>query len=213
MLVKLTRETNDWRYITEDGTLVAFERCTIGKYEGKLFMSVASETVEETHRVVTEQYLLEVTREVKFHDVPRTFGDGTVRILEEVEVDENQLNRTEVFFNMARPAMFSIDLGKSYPGYTFNRHWNGWECPYFTKEVAEEICKDFSFTYSFTDSDGNKQECRYYYKEETDTFYGFDDNTEYGEQEIGCPTEIQTPDGKIKVYDFGIAGWIWGEDK
>ena len=213
MLIKLTQEPYGFCYRTEDGTLVGFARCTLGKYAGKLYMCVYSEREEKQHRIMSEEYLLEVTKEVKFYDKPRVLGGGTVRILEEVEVAEKRLSRTDVFYNMARPAKFSIDLGKSYPGYTFNEHWNGWECPYFTKEVAEEICKDFSFTYSFTDSDGNKQECRYYYKEETDTFYGFDDNTEYGEQEIGVPTEIQTPDGKIKVYDFSIAGWIWGEDK
>ena len=76
--------------------------------------------------------------------------DSSQEIVEEVEVAEKRLSRTDVFYNMARPAKFSIDLGKSYPGYTFNEHWNGWECPYFTKEVAEEICKDFSFTYTFS---------------------------------------------------------------
>lgn len=213
MKIKLTRVPQDWLYRTEDGTLVGFAQCSLGKYSGKTFMCVYSETEENGHIVVTELYLQEVVKEIEFHDEPRLFHNGTVRVLEEVEVADEHLSRVEVFFNMARAAKFSIDLGKSYPGYTFNEHWNGWECPYFTKEVADEICKDFSFTYSFTDSEGKSQECRYYYKEESDTFYGFDDNTEYGEQEIGCPKEIQTPEGKKKVYDFSIAGWIWGEDK
>ena len=32
-----------WGYSTKDGTLVAFEECTLGKYKGKRFMSVFSE--------------------------------------------------------------------------------------------------------------------------------------------------------------------------
>jgi len=213
MIVKLTRERFGWMYRTEDGTLVDFARCTLGRYAGKLYMRVFSERNENQRKIMSLEYLLEVTKEIKFYNQDKAYGNYNVRILEIVEVDEKKLSYCDVFHNMARAALFSIDKGKSYSGYTFNERWNGWECPYFTKEVAEEICRDFSFTYTFSDSDGNKQECRYFYNEELDTFYGLDENNECTEYEIGVPVVIQTPDGKKKVYDFSIAEWPWGEDK
>ena len=78
--------------------------------------------------------------------------------------------------------------------------WNGWDRPYFTKEIALEICKEFS-----------SEEFRCYYDENTDTFFSEDDDSVPNKEEIGTPTEINTPEGKIKVYDFGCAGWIWEE--
>lgn len=34
---------------------------------------------------------------------------------------------------------FQIDDGPIYEGYTNGNHWNGWACPYFTREVADQI--------------------------------------------------------------------------
>lgn len=195
MKITLTREANSWRYRTQNGKLVGFEACTIGKYKGKTFMSVYT----ETENCICEEYLLEVTKEIKYYDTPRK-----VRILEEVEVNEERHNRMEVFFNCARKTSFSIDGEKSFEGYTFNRYWNGFDCPYFTKEVAMEICKEFSFKYD------EVEECRRFYDEETDTFYEEDWNCDYEREEIGNPMEINTEDGKIKVYDFG-GSWVWAE--
>ena len=213
MVIHLTREPREWRYRTEDGTLVSFENCTIGTYQGKTFMCVYSESEKDGHKVVTEEYLKEVIKEIKFYDQPRLFHNGTVRILEEVEVAEEKLNRAEVFYNMSRAAMFSIDGGKSFAGYTFNEHWSGWECPYFTKEVADEICKEYSFTYTFKKSDGMELHCRYYYDEKADAYFVQDDNEGCDAEKIGRSTEINTPDGRIKAYDFCYAGWRWDEDK
>lgn len=204
--IKLTRDSG-WKYRTEDGVLVGFEECTIGKYKGKTFMGVYSEsTTENGYPYICEEYLLEVKRQIRFHDVQRTFGDGYVRVLEEIEVDEKQLSRKDVFFNFARKTKFSIDESKSFEGYTFNQYWNGWDCPYFTKEVAMEVCDEFSYKYD------DEEECRCFYDECTDTFYCEDWNNDYERQEIGHPTEINTEEGKIKVYNFGYACWIWSED-
>ena len=198
--LKLTKDYG-FGYKTQDGILVDFHRCTIGKYNGKTFMSVYSEgKTKDGYNSITEEYLLEVTKEIKYHDTLRN-----VRILEEIEVDETQLSRTEVFYNFARKAKFSIEECPEFEGYTFNQYWNGWDCPYFTKDVAMEVCKEFSYEYN------DEEECRCFYDEETDTFYCEDWNYDYERQEIGHPTEINTEDGVIKVYDFGYAGWIWSE--
>lgn len=208
--ITLTRD-EAWRYRTQDGTLVSFERCTIGKYKGKLFMRVWSEYTEYSEILgknidgFKEEYLLMVTKEIRFNDQPRVMGCGTVRILQEIEVDETPLHSKDVFYNVARAAKFAIEDGTVYPGYTFNQYWNGWDCPYFTMKTAMEICKEFSYKYK------EDEECRCFYDEETDTFYCEDYNNDYAREEIGHPTEINTPDGKLKVYDFGYAGWIWSE--
>lgn len=206
LIIKLTR-ADGWRYRTQDGVLVGFEKCTIGKYEGKLYMCVYSEdTTEQGHKRITEKYLLEVTKELSYYDTPRVMGGGNVRVLEEIEVNETQLSRTEIFYNFARKTKFSIDDNKSFEGYTFNEYWNGWDCPYFTKDVAMEICKEFSCKYD------ENEEFRCFYDEDSDTFYSEDWNTDYEREEIGCPTEINTEDGMIKVYNFSYAGWTWSED-
>lgn len=208
--ITLTREPQSWYYRTQDGTLVGFEQCSIGKYKGKTFMSVYSEYTEYSEALerefngIREEYLLEVVKEIKFYDQPKYMGNGSVRVLEEIEVDEHKYSRSEVFYNLARPAKFAIEDGTVYPGYTFNQYWNGWDCPCFTMKTAMEICKEFSYEY-------NEVSCICFYDEETDTFYCEDYNNDYERQEIGHPTEINTPDGKLKVYDFGYAGWIWSE--
>lgn len=36
---------------------------------------------------------------------------------------------------------FQIEDGPIYEGYTNGNHWNGWACPYFTREAADEIAE------------------------------------------------------------------------
>lgn len=50
-------------------------------------------------------------------------------------------------------ASFSIDdMEEVFEGFTNGRRWNGWEVPYFTREVAERVmktfgCDEFSLTW------------------------------------------------------------------
>lgn len=37
---------------------------------------------------------------------------------------------------------FQIEDGPIYEGYTNGNHWNGWACPYFTREVADQIARE-----------------------------------------------------------------------
>lgn len=75
---------------------------------------------------------------------------------------------------------------------------------HISKEIAMEICKEFSFKYD------EVEECRRFYDEETDTFYEEDYNCDYEREIIGNPMEINTENGKIKVYVFG-GSWVWAE--
>ena len=47
------------------------------------------------------------------------------------------------------PSLFSIDGGTAYAGVSNGRRWNGWECPLFTKEVAERIFQDAGLKYDY----------------------------------------------------------------
>lgn len=197
MEIKLTRE-NGYEYRTQNGELVSFKECTLGKYKGKLFMLVYSES--NGGKSIKTEYLLEVVKQNKYYDKSIFVGNSKVRILEEIEVDEHKYSQEEVFFNEARKAEFAIENGTAFEGYTFNQYWNGWDRPYFTKEIALEICKEFS-----------SEEFKCFYDEKNDTFFSEDDESVPNKEEIGTPTEINTPEGKLQAYDFGCAGWIWEE--
>lgn len=199
--MKITlKQENGYEYRTQNDELVSFKECTLGKYKGRLFMFVYSESNDG--KCIKEEYLLEVVGQYRYFDKSNFVGNGKVRILEEIEVDEHKYTQEEVFFNEARKTEFAIENGVVFEGYTFNQYWNGWDRPYFTKEIALEICKEFS-------SEG----FRCYYDEKSDAFFSEDDDSMPNKEEIGTPTEINTPEGKIKAYDFGCAGWIWEEKR
>lgn len=75
--------------------------------------------------------------------------------------------------------------------------WNGWHCPYFTKEVADKIVDyldDPAATVLRYDED---HDVYAYYNENMD-------ETDYYE-----PIEIIAPDGIRKVYPIGSWFWTW----
>ena len=75
--------------------------------------------------------------------------------------------------------------------------WNGWNCPYFTKEVADKIVDHFADPAILRYDEGN--DVYVYYNENMD-------ETDYYE-----PTEIIAPDGIRKVYPIGSWFWTWEE--
>lgn len=88
---------------------------------------------------------------------------------------------------------FGIEECK-YMGFTQGQYWNGWECPYFTLEVAQQVAKDFSV---FDD--------KLIYDEKSDSFiYSTEDYPE-GEFDTFSPVII---DGK-KLYPIGAFSWCW----
>ena len=42
------------------------------------------------------------------------------------------------------PSEFSLCDRKTYKGFSYGETWNGFACPFFIKDVAEEICADVS---------------------------------------------------------------------
>ena len=72
-------------------------------------------------------------------------------------------------------------------------HWNGWACPYFTKEVAEQVLSD-------TNS-------KWQYDAHLDGFLVDDVETRDVDTYAGVPTEHGT------LYPVGSMWWCWQEVK
>lgn len=206
-IIKLTpHEKYPFIYTTDETEprTVSFEQCTLGKYKGKTFMIERPITNDGTHDCVRIGNAYKVLNELKFH----IHSNGTTRILEKVEICVQPYAYKSVFFSVARKSKFGIvdveSMAEGFPGYTFNRHWNGWEMPMFTKDVAEQIAKASTVKYS----DDEIYEC--YYNAKRDC-YMYKDPNEINPQVVAEGMIISTEDGEIKVYDFGISGWIWDE--
>lgn len=97
-----------------------------------------------------------------------------------------------------RKTKFSIcDDQRIYEGYTDGRRWNGWECPWFTREVAEQIMKDLN-------SDDVKTE----YDEKADTYIV---HWCEGTDDVFDGADMNTEDGIKHLYPIGAGCWIWDE--
>ena len=97
-----------------------------------------------------------------------------------------------------RKALFQIDGGPAYIGYTNGDRWNGWATPYFTLEEAQKIQAEFSQGVDFPMLyDVSKDEFRIQY----------DDDEPY----IWKGEDVQTVDGKLHLYGIGAYSHIWDE--
>lgn len=98
-----------------------------------------------------------------------------------------------------RKALFQINDGPVYIGYTNGDLWNGWATPYFTLEEAQKLQAEFN------QGDG----LRMFYDCQTDKFilqYEDEDEPYVWEGE-----DIQTVDGKLHLYGIGAYSHIWDE--
>lgn len=97
-----------------------------------------------------------------------------------------------------KKALFQIDDGPVYIGYTNGDRWNGWATPYFPFEEAQKIQAEFSQGVDFPMLyDVNKDEFRIKY----------DDDEPY----IWKGEDIQTVDGIKHLYGIGAYSHIWDE--
>lgn len=98
-----------------------------------------------------------------------------------------------------RKTKFQIcDDERIYEGYTDGRLWNGWECPWFTKEVVGQIMKDLNNDDVPTEYDVATDSYIVHWEDEDrdDVFEGYD---------------VETEDGIKHLYPIGAGGWIWDE--
>ena len=97
-----------------------------------------------------------------------------------------------------RKALFNIDGGQVYVGYTSGRLWNGWATPYFPLDEAKKIQAEW-----------NDEENPMVYDEANDEFriiYEGDD-----EPYIWRGEDIKTVDGIKHLYGIGAYSHIWDE--
>jgi hypothetical protein len=98
-----------------------------------------------------------------------------------------------------RKTRFVIDTNeKTYEGYTDGTLWNGWECPWFTKEVAEEMMRDFI-------KEGGEAK----YDSETDSYIF--QAEEWDQPDVFDSADVRTEDGIQHLYPIGAWCWIWDE--
>jgi len=90
----------------------------------------------------------------------------------------------------ARKSLFCIEDGTQIEGYTDGCTWNGWAMPYFTKENAIEVLKE----YPGNESDDEDAYRNYSFPPE-DSFYIINPDT-------GTP---------IEVWGIGSGAWCWEE--
>ncbi|HDR9180307.1 TPA: hypothetical protein QDB06_000831 [Burkholderia vietnamiensis] len=94
------------------------------------------------------------------------------------------------------PMLFEIDcLEGKYSGYTSGQTWNGWECPYFTFDVAHQFAQDFNALSAD----------KIIYIADKDMFVCHFDGYSEEEQET---FESTTIDG-LKLYAVGAGSWTW----
>ena len=85
---------------------------------------------------------------------------------------------------------FQIEDGPIYDGYTNGNHWNGWACPWFTKEVADQIA---------TEVNADAPYCTMHYDKANDAFV----YKAKGDDE--CIYKANTQG----LYPIGNGDWRW----
>lgn len=98
-----------------------------------------------------------------------------------------------------RKALFQINDGPIYMGYTSGARWNGWATPYFTLEEAQKLQAEWS----------ENTECPMLYDVTKDLFilqYEDDDEPYVWEGE-----DIKTEDGIKHLYGIGAYSHIWDD--
>ena len=98
-----------------------------------------------------------------------------------------------------KKALFQIDGGPVYIGYTNGDRWNGWATPYFPLEEAQKIQAEFS----------RGTDCPMLYDVMKDEFrIQYDDDDE---PYIWKGEDIKTVDGIKHLYGIGAYSHIWDE--
>lgn len=96
-----------------------------------------------------------------------------------------------------RPAQFAIDFleGKTFQGYSQDEYWNGFACPYFSFEQAQQVAEAWRASGSDARYDG-----------EVDAF-SFEVNTGEGAKEYESYSGLLIEG--MKLYPIGSSNWIW----
>lgn len=95
-----------------------------------------------------------------------------------------------------RSAQFTIETldNQRFEGYAHGQEWNGWACPLFDFDQAQQLVKAYQ-----------QQNQNAYYDQALDAFIFVDDVVEE-QEEFG----VLEMDGR-KLYAIGAGAWIWEE--
>jgi hypothetical protein len=103
------------------------------------------------------------------------------------------------------PGKFCIDDTGPFDGYYDpNVYWNGWRCPYFTKEVALKVLEAFYQPYNIRyDKDKNIFS--------TLDMNDCDEGVEYWDEWESVSVTVNGK--KMVLYPIGAFAWIWDLDE
>lgn len=90
-----------------------------------------------------------------------------------------------------------------FEAYSTGETWNGWKCPYFTKEVADKL-----MTYLLKEGAMEKA----YYDAEKDAYVLHVADADADEIEVWESEITKINDEIIKVYPIGVFSWCWSKD-
>ena len=105
--------------------------------------------------------------------------------------------------NTYRSARFVVDgIQEEFASFTADDFWNGWACPVFTRQVAEQV---------LTASEANGY--RWQYNSVSDAFEvrHEDDPEDYEPQIFNGMTVTLDHGHSIDVYAIGAYSWTWTE--
>lgn len=102
------------------------------------------------------------------------------------------------------PARFVIDgLDGPYAGFTDGSLWNGWACPVFTREVADQIAEDFNRQGEWAGfpTSGSAR-----FDADADAYEVAEEGND---PELFLASTIEVGGRSVKVYEFGTRYWTW----
>jgi hypothetical protein len=97
---------------------------------------------------------------------------------------------------------FCLDaLNADFDGYANGTTWNGWACPYFSRDVAEAVLEA---------STANGYQWLYDGDRDTYVVRSIDDPDGYEPEQFPGQT-VEINGKEVKVYPIGAYSWIWEE--
>lgn len=93
-----------------------------------------------------------------------------------------------------------LDAEDVFPAYSNGALWNGWECPFFEKRIADRVMEM---------SNNNNIDSHMRYDADTDAYYLLDYNYEEDGEERIDGVDIDTEEGTKHAYPIGAWSWTW----
>lgn len=104
-----------------------------------------------------------------------------------------------------RRTVFSMNDEARFIGYTAGQHWNGWACPYFTRDEAQKIVAYVNSTSS------NVADYNLRYDASEDAFKYHDCNEDEDEVFGVYVYEDQKTGEILELYAIGSHSWTWDD--